>query len=83
MTTPSAARPARIGVLGAGRLDTVARIVDALGFDPVTAGRLADGVRLEPGTAPFGANVGPGELRAMIARFPGSHRGRAAIAARK
>lgn len=64
-------------------LDTVARIVDALGFDPVTAGRLADGVRLEPGTAPFGANVGPGELRAMIARFPGSHRGRAAIAARK
>lgn len=46
----------------------VAAIVDALGFDPVLAGSLADGVRLEPGTEPFGANVEAAELRAMLAR---------------
>ncbi|MFD7402255.1 NADPH-dependent F420 reductase [Streptomyces sp. NPDC059866] len=63
-------------------LDTVAGLVTALGFDPVTAGLLADGVRLEPGTEPFGANVGAGELRAMLVRFPESARGRAVISAR-
>ena len=47
-------------------LDTVARVVDSFGFDPVIAGSLSDGVRLEPGTAPFGANVDSAELRAMI-----------------
>jgi predicted dinucleotide-binding enzyme len=47
-------------------LDTVATVVDAFGFDPVIAGSLADGVRLEPGTAPFGANVDSAELRALI-----------------
>ncbi|MFE5812388.1 NADPH-dependent F420 reductase [Streptomyces sp. NPDC056479] len=63
-------------------LAAVAHLVDALGFDPVMAGRLADGVRLEPGTEPFGANVGAGELRSMLYRFPESERGRAAIGAR-
>ncbi|MER5791150.1 NAD(P)-binding domain-containing protein [Streptomyces sp. NPDC001980] len=63
-------------------LATVARLVDALGFDPVVAGPLAEGVRLEPGTEPFGANVGAEELRAMLDRFPESDRGRAVIAAR-
>ena len=60
----------------------VAGLVDALGFDPVLAGRLADGVRLEPGTEPFGANVPAAELRAMIERFPDSPRGREVVAAR-
>lgn len=60
-----------------GDLDAVADIVDALGFDPVVLKSLADGVRLEPGTEPFGAHVGGDELRAMIDRFPESHRGRA------
>nr|WP_062342789.1 NADPH-dependent F420 reductase [Herbidospora sakaeratensis] len=55
----------------------VAGIVDALGFDPVVAGPLAEGVRMEPGTEPFGANVEAAELRAMLARFPHSERGRA------
>jgi len=53
----------------------VARIVDDLGFDPVISGSLADGVRLEPGTEAFGANVTATELREMLDRFPESARG--------
>lgn len=49
-------------------LAVVAHLVDALGFDPVVAGSLADGVRLQPGTEPFGADVDAEELRAMIDR---------------
>jgi predicted dinucleotide-binding enzyme len=63
-------------------LATVARLVDAFGFDPVIAGPLADGVRLEPATEPFGANVSADELRAMLSRFPESERGRAVTRAR-
>jgi predicted dinucleotide-binding enzyme len=64
-------------------VNTVAQLVNALGFDPVFAGMLADGVRLEPGTEAFGANVGAAELRGMIERFPSSERGRATMAARR
>jgi predicted dinucleotide-binding enzyme len=60
----------------------VAAVVDALGFDPVVAGRLAEGVRMEPGTEVFGANTDAGELRAMLDRFPSSDRGRTVAAAR-
>ena len=49
--------------------------VDALGFDPVVAGRLSDGVRLEPGTELFGANSSADEVRAALERFPQSQRG--------
>ncbi|MER5526227.1 NAD(P)-binding domain-containing protein [Streptomyces sp. NPDC002677] len=63
-------------------LATVAGLVDAFGFTPVIAGPLAEGVRLEPGTEPFGADVGADELRAMLDRFPASDRGRAVISAR-
>jgi len=56
-------------------VDLVAGIVDDAGFDPVRVGRLANGVRLEPGTEPFGADVGAGELQAMIDSFPSSQRG--------
>jgi predicted dinucleotide-binding enzyme len=61
---------------------TVAHLVDAVGFDPVMAGPLAEGVRLEPGTEPFGADVVAGELRAMLDRFPESDRGRTVLSAR-
>ena len=76
-----------IGVAGerTDDLEVVAGLVDDLGFDPVIAGTLADGVRLEPGTEPFGADVDAEELRDMIDRFPDSQRGRrraAALAAR-
>jgi 8-hydroxy-5-deazaflavin:NADPH oxidoreductase len=55
---------------------TVASLVDDLGFDPVVVGPLAEGVRLEPGSELFGANVEADELRTLVDRFPDSERGR-------
>ncbi|MEV1000585.1 NAD(P)-binding domain-containing protein [Nonomuraea sp. NPDC050202] len=66
-----------------GDVEVVASIVDALGFDPVIAGPLAEGVRMEPGTEPFGANVDAAELHAMLGRFPESRRGRQVLGARR
>ena len=60
----------------------VAAIVDALGFDPVIAGPLAEGVRMEPGTELFGANPDAAEVRAMLERFPTSARGQVVARAR-
>jgi 8-hydroxy-5-deazaflavin:NADPH oxidoreductase len=54
----------------------VASLVDDLGFDPVVVGPLVEGVRLEPGSELFGANVEADELRTMLRRFPDSERGR-------
>ena len=73
-----------IAVAGDGEADVaaVAALVDQLGFDPVVAGSLSEGVRLEPGTEAFGANVDAADLRAMLDRFPASERGRAVLAAR-
>jgi 8-hydroxy-5-deazaflavin:NADPH oxidoreductase len=66
----------------AGDVATVAGLVDALGFDAVVAGPLAEGVRAEPGTELFGANVDAAEVRAMLDRFPVSDRGRTVTTAR-
>jgi predicted dinucleotide-binding enzyme len=60
----------------------VALLVDDLGFDPVLVGPLAEGVRMEPFTEVFGANVSAGELRRLLERFPETERGRAVLAAR-
>src|SRR6202789_730099 len=60
----------------------VSTFVDALGFDPVPAGPLPEGIRLEPGSEAFGANVDAHELRRILERFPDSERGRLVAEAR-
>jgi predicted dinucleotide-binding enzyme len=60
----------------------VATIVDALGFDPVIAGPLSHGKRLEPGTEPFGANVPASDLTAMLDRYPQTSQAREIAEAR-
>lgn len=54
----------------------VANFIDALGFDPVLAGPLAEGVRLEPHTALFAADESAAQVRAILERFWQSQRGR-------
>ena len=58
-----------------GDVATVAAVVDALGFDPVVAGPLAEGIRMEPHTELFGSDVDAEEVHAMLDRFPTSARG--------
>ncbi|CAN5280636.1 NAD(P)-binding domain-containing protein [soil metagenome] len=64
-------------------IERVARLVDDLGFDPVVAGPLAEGVRMEPFTELFGADVDATEVTAMLARFPQSARGQVVGRARQ
>ncbi|WP_164234135.1 NADPH-dependent F420 reductase [Microbacterium hydrocarbonoxydans] len=47
-------------------LAQVSAFVDRLGFDPVLAGSLADGVVLQPGHPAFGADLPADGLRAVI-----------------
>jgi predicted dinucleotide-binding enzyme len=47
-------------------LAAVAAFVDDLGFDPVLAGTLSSGVRMEPGTELFGANTDAASVLAML-----------------
>lgn len=54
---------------------TVSSLVDAMGFDPVDAGPLVNGVMFEPGTEAFGADASAPELREMLNRFWTSQRG--------
>jgi hypothetical protein len=61
---------------------TVSAFVNALGFDPVVAGPLAEGVRMQPGTELFGANTDAAEIRSMLDRFLDSEHGRIVAEAR-
>jgi len=74
-----------VAIAGDNREDlaTVSSVVDAFGFDPVSLSPLAEGVRLEPGSEAFGANVDADQLTAMVERFPQSPRGVAVYAARE
>ncbi len=47
-------------------VETVAALVDALGFDSLAIGALGEGRYLQPGTPAFGANLGRGELHAVV-----------------
>src|SRR6202012_3067941 len=69
-----AGAPGRTAIAGddPGDVSVAASFVDALGFDPVLAGPLSAGVRLQPGTEPFGANVAADELEAMLALARGT-----------
>jgi predicted dinucleotide-binding enzyme len=78
-----AADRAAIGVAGPRPwAERAARLVDAMGFDPVVAGDLPAGVAFEPGTEVFGADVASDALIRMIERFADSDRGRDVAAAR-
>lgn len=47
-------------------IEAVMRVVDDLGFDPLVIGNLAEGIRLQPGHAAFGANLSLTELETTI-----------------
>jgi predicted dinucleotide-binding enzyme len=68
-----AGQPGRIAIAIAGDdaadVAAVAFLIDRLGFDPVLAGPLAEGVRFQPGTELFGADVDAHEVRARLDRF--------------
>jgi predicted dinucleotide-binding enzyme len=82
----AAGQPGRKALAIAGNtaedVASIAAVVNSLGFDPVVAGPLAEGVRFEPNTEPFGADVNATELRAMLERFPASARGQVVARAR-
>ncbi len=44
----------------------LAEVVDAMGFDTIDAGALAEGVRFEPGTSAFGATASRVALLTML-----------------
>lgn len=63
-------------------IEIVAGIIDRLGFDPLPIGNLAEGIRLEPGSLAFGANVSKSELAELIDNFYETPRGHEVRAAR-
>lgn len=56
----------------------VAVIVDDFGFDPLDEGSLMQGIRMEPGSPVFGANLKYNELKERLLSFETTKRGVAA-----
>lgn len=81
-----AGEPDRIAMAIAGDdtadVEAVGRLIDTLGFDPVAAGTLAQGMKFEPGTELFGADADAALARVMLERFWDSQRGRVVARAR-
>jgi predicted dinucleotide-binding enzyme len=67
---PGAPDRVAVGAAGddPGAVRAVMRLVDRLGFDPVDAGPLENGVALEPDGSPFAVTYDAGELRELVAR---------------
>lgn len=84
--TRPAGAPHRKAIAIAGNnendLEIVSQLVNDVGFDPVVVGPLAFGIRLEPGSAVFGAHVEAHTLQSMIDDFPETERGREVAKAR-
>lgn len=64
-------------------VDEVMEIVKNLGFDPLNIGSLTESIKLEPGSAAFGANINKEELQAMMDDFYSTERGQEIIQARQ
>lgn len=47
-------------------LETVAEVITKFGFEPIAIGSLSEGIRLQPGTAAFGANVTAPILKKLV-----------------
>lgn len=84
-TKPSGA-PGRKAIAVAGDasadMKEVMEIVDKFGFDAVPLESLADGIRLQPGSDVFGANIEATSLLRRIKRFPETPRGKEVTEAR-
>jgi hypothetical protein len=76
--TPGDPQRRALAVAGddASAVEAVAALVDVMGFDPVPAGPLSEGVRFEPNTEAFGADATKAELQEMLDGFWDSQRGR-------
>ncbi|MFK4805067.1 NADPH-dependent F420 reductase [Microbacterium sp. ZW CA_36] len=66
-----------------GDVEATSGIVDAFGFDPLPAGRLADGVALQPGSELFGANFTAVQVAETLRQFGTSDLGRQVTLARE
>ncbi len=81
---PGAPQRRALAVAGndADDVAAVSKLVDAMGFDPVPAGSLEEGVRFEPNTEAFGADANKADLQKMLDEFWESQRGRVVARAR-
>jgi predicted dinucleotide-binding enzyme len=70
--------PGRIAIAAAGddraAVAVVLKLIDALGFDAIDAGRLEAGLALQPGGPVFGAGHSAEDLANLLSREPAGAR---------